>query len=144
MPLQFGLTITADNQLVSKWLNILLSRLEFSVSQDRVWIFLLMHNRKLTKREISFKKFYQYLIVFIEYPGHAGIPGLWTQKLDAGLWALDTKPLTLDAARRWTPNVERQAVDVKTLKSKTVQSIGNNGSISMTSFLNSTLIKIFG
>ena len=32
MPLQFGLTITADNQLVSKWLNILLSRLEFSVS----------------------------------------------------------------------------------------------------------------
>ena len=35
-------------------------------------------------------------------------------------------------------------MDVKTFKFKTVQSFGNNGSISITSFLNSTLIKIFG
>ena len=35
-------------------------------------------------------------------------------------------------------------MDVKTFKFRTVQSFGNNGSISITSFLNSTLIKIFG
>ena len=36
-------------------------------------------------------------------------------------------------------------MDVKTLKSKGVQSFGNNGNeaISITSFLNSTLVKIF-
>ena len=28
---------------------------------------------------------------------HTGIPGLWTQKLDAGLWALDARLWTLDA-----------------------------------------------
>ena len=67
--------------------------------------------------------------------------GVWT--LDSGLWTLDSKPWTLDS-RQWTPDAERQTVDVKTLKFKTAQSFGNNGSISITSFLNSTSIKIFG
>ena len=35
-------------------------------------------------------------------------------------------------------------MDVKTLKFKTVLGFGNNGAISITSFLNSTLIKTFG
>ena len=35
-------------------------------------------------------------------------------------------------------------MDVKTLKSKTVYSFENNGSVSITSFLNSTFIKTFG
>ena len=68
-------------------------------------------------------------------------PGRWS--LDVGLWTLDSKPWTLDS-RQWTPDAERQTVDVKTLKFKTAQSFGNNGSISITSFLNSTSIKIFG
>ena len=40
--------------------------------------------------------------------GRTGIPGLWTQELDAGLctldsgrWTLDTEPWTLDSGR-WT------------------------------------------
>ena len=33
--------------------------------------------------------------------GHTGIPGLWTQELDAGLWTLDSGRWTLDAGR-WT------------------------------------------
>ena len=47
--------------------------------------------------------------------------GLWT--LYSGLWS-------------WT-------LDVKTLKFKIAQRFGNNGAISMTSFLNFTLVKIF-
>ena len=56
-------------------------------------------------------------------------PGLWT--LDAKLWTLD--------AGLWMWNAS-----CKTLKFKTVQSFENNGNaaISITSFLNSTLIKI--
>ena len=27
--------------------------------------------------------------------GHTGIPGLWTQELDAGIWTLDSEPWTL-------------------------------------------------
>ena len=53
MPLQFGLEITADNQLVSKWLNILLSRLGFVVSYNELCFFLLKHNRAPTYHEIS-------------------------------------------------------------------------------------------
>ena len=34
---------------------------------------------------------------------HTGIPGLWTQELDAGLWALDSGRWTLDT-RLWTLN----------------------------------------
>ena len=99
---------------------------------------------------------------------HTGIPGLQTPELDAGLWilnsglwtphfgrrtldsgrwapdsglsTLDSEPWMLDS-RRWTPDAECQTVDVETLKSKPVQIYG---SISITSFLNSTLIKIFG
>ena len=32
---------------------------------------------------------------------HTGIPGLWTQELDAGLWTLDSGRWTLDAGL-WT------------------------------------------
>ena len=32
---------------------------------------------------------------------HTGIPGLWTQELDAGLWTLDYERWTLDAGL-WT------------------------------------------
>ena len=28
---------------------------------------------------------------------HTGIPGLWTQELDAGLWTLDSERWTLDS-----------------------------------------------
>ena len=85
--------------------------------------------------------------------------GLCTQELDSELWALDSERWTLDAGpwtlnpgrwtldaghSTWTLDAERLTVDFKTLKFKTVQSFGNNGSISINSFLNSTLIKIFG
>ena len=39
MPLQFGLAISTDNQIGSKWLNTLLSKLGFAVSYDEVMIF---------------------------------------------------------------------------------------------------------
>ena len=64
----------------------------------------------------------------------------WT--LDSGCWSLNPGRWTLDAGH-WTLDAERQTVDINNLKFKTVQSFGNNGAISMTSFLNSTLIKIF-
>ena len=35
------------------------------------------------------------------YTGHTGIPGLWTQELDAGLWTLGSGLWTLDSGR-WT------------------------------------------
>ena len=42
------------------------------------------------------------LNVQVEYfQWHTRIPGLWTQELDAGLWALDSRRWTLDA-RPWT------------------------------------------
>ena len=35
--------------------------------------------------------------------GHTGIPGLWTQVLNAGLWTMDSGPWTLDSdATLWT------------------------------------------
>ena len=81
------------------------------------------------------------------FSGHTGIPGLWTKSwtLDPrrwipgpGLWTLEAKLWTLDAGL-WMWNAS-----CKTLKFKTVQSFENNGNaaISITSFLNSTLIKI--
>ena len=39
MPLQFGLAVATDNEIGSKWLNILLSKLGFAVSYDEVMIF---------------------------------------------------------------------------------------------------------
>ena len=36
MPLQLGLAIAADNQLATKWLNILLNKLGFAVSYNEV------------------------------------------------------------------------------------------------------------
>ena len=48
---------------------------------------------------------------------HTGIPGLWTQELDAGLWMLDAGrwildagPWTLDAGR-WTVDAGRWTLD---------------------------------
>ena len=93
--------------------------------------------------------------------------GLWT--LDSGRWALDAELWTLDSGRwtldpgrldpgrrtldagpwmlgsgRWTLVAGSWTVDVKTLNFKILQSFGNNGFISITLFLNSTLIEIFG
>ena len=48
MPLQFGLAISTDNQIGSKWLNILLSRLGLSVSYDEVTILKLFQKGPLT------------------------------------------------------------------------------------------------
>ena len=70
--------------------------------------------------------------------------GCWT--LVVGLWTLDSELWTLDSGH-WTLDAEHQTVDVITLKFKTVQSIGpisielHNGAISITSFLNPTLIE---
>ena len=72
----------------------------------------------------------------------------WT--LDSGRWTLDAGLQTLDPGRwtlgdrRQTRDAESQTVDVKTLKFRIVQSFGKNVAISITSFLISTLIKIFG
>ena len=49
--------------------------------------------------------------------GHTGIPGPWTQELDAGLWTLDSGPWILDAGLRildagtWTLGSERWTLD---------------------------------
>ena len=64
----------------------------------------------------------------------------WTLDARVGRWTLDSGRWTLDAGLR-ALNTRLWALK---LKFKTVQSFGNNGSISITSFLNSTLIKIFG
>ena len=37
---------------------------------------------------------------------HTGIPGLWTQELDVGLWTLDSRRWTLDSGR-WTLDAGR-------------------------------------
>ena len=48
---------------------------------------------------------------------HTGIPGLWTQELDAGLWTLDSGLWTLDSGRwtldagRWTQDSGRWTLD---------------------------------
>ena len=48
---------------------------------------------------------------------HAGIPGLRTQELDAGLWTLNSRRWTLDSGRwtlnagRWTLNPARWMLD---------------------------------
>ena len=41
---------------------------------------------------------------------HTGIPGLWKQELDAGLWMLDSGRWTLDAAL-WTLDSGRWTLD---------------------------------
>ena len=73
--------------------------------------------------------------------------GRWTWTLDDGLWTLDSGLWTLDSGL-WTLDAGLRALNTRLwalkLKLKTVQSFGNNGSISITSFLNSTLVKIFG
>ena len=55
----------------------------------------------------------------LPYKSHTGIPGLWTQELDAGLWTLDSGrcPLgagdwTLDTGP-WTLDTGRWTLDTK-------------------------------
>ena len=42
--------------------------------------------------------------------GHTGIPGVWTQVLDAGLWTLGSGLWTLDSGR-WTLDSGRYTLD---------------------------------
>ena len=44
------------------------------------------------------------------YKRYTGIPGLWTQELDAGLWALDSGRWILDT-RLWTLDSGRWMLD---------------------------------
>ena len=45
--------------------------------------------------------------------GHTGIPGLWIQELDAGLWTVDSGLWTLDAdAGLWTLDSRYHALRV--------------------------------
>ena len=62
----------------------------------------------------------------------------WTLDARVGRWTLDTGFSTL-CAGHWTMAAQRQNVDVKDLKFKTLQRSGNNGAISITSFLNSLI-----
>ena len=41
-----------------------------------------------------------YILFLTKYCHCTGIPGLWTQELDAGLWTLDTGLWTLES-RHW-------------------------------------------
>ena len=50
----------------------------------------------------------QNILIYIN--GHTGIPGLWTQELDAGLWTLDSGRWTLDAGL-WTLDSGRWTLD---------------------------------
>ena len=47
---------------------------------------------------------------FLSFQGHTGIPGLWTQELDVGLWKLDSGRWTLNAGL-WTLDSGRWALD---------------------------------
>ena len=69
---------------------------------------------------------------------HTGIPVLWTQDLGAGFWTLDSGPWTLDAGL-WTLDSGLCALNLGlwTL-------VSGCWTPFITSFLNSTLIKIFG
>ena len=54
---------------------------------------------------------------FLSFQGHTGIPGLWTQELDVGLWTLDFGRWTLNAglwtlgSGLWTLDSGRWALD---------------------------------
>ena len=52
-----------------------------------------------------------YVVLFhmIHRKGHTGIPGLWAQVLDGGLWMLDHGLWTLDAGR-WMLHFGRWAL----------------------------------
>ena len=67
--------------------------------------------------------------------GHTGIPGVWTQVLDAGLWTLGSGLWTLDSGR-WTLNAGPWTLDGTlwtlgsghwTLFQKTVSMLQNTG-----------------
>ena len=67
------------------------------------------------------------------------VSGLWT--LDPGPWTLNTGRWMLDSGCQIL-DAEHYTVDIKTLQFKTVQRFGNNGAISTTSFLNSSLVNL--
>ena len=56
-------------------------------------------------------------ILYIKFRWHTGIPGLWKQELDAGLWTLDSGLWMLDSGRwtldsgRWTLNSGHWTLD---------------------------------
>ena len=51
-----------------------------------------------------------YILFLTKYCHCTGIPGLWTQELDAGLWTLDTGLCTLDTGC-WTLDVRCCTLD---------------------------------
>ena len=99
------------------WYSIFLSR--------QLYIFIF--NEKIFLLSKNFVIQRKYIYIQSKYTAYRNS---WTLDARAGCWTLDTG--------RWTLN------SVKTLKFKSIQSFGNNESILITSFLNSTLIKIFG
>ena len=48
---------------------------------------------------------------FLSFQGHTGIPGLWTQELDVGLWTLGSGLWTLDSGR-WALDAGPWTLDV--------------------------------
>ena len=84
-------------------------------------LYIFIFNEKIFLLSKNFVIQRKYIYIQSKYTAYRN-PGPWTQELDAGPWTLDS---------------------VKTLKFKSIQSFGNNESILITSFLNSTLIKIF-
>ena len=89
------------------------------------------------KKLVKYQKVSNYYVhIWERWPLNAR---LWT--LGSGLWNLNSGFWILDH-RLWTLVAERETVEVKTLRFKTVQSFEKIGAISITSFLNSTLIKI--
>ena len=79
-----------------------------------------MHN---VKKKATWKKWQEWNM---DKKGHTGIPWLWTQELDAGLWMLDSGRWTLDAgiwmldSGRWTLDARLWTLDTGlwTLKSE--------------------------
>ena len=59
---------------------------------------------------------------------HAGIPALWTQMLETGLWTLDSESWSL-SFERWYPDPGRWRLDCGRENVKTLISLklGNNG-----------------
>ena len=74
-------------------------------------------NQKIRIERFPFKQISQNYLWFC---GHTGIPGLWTQELDAGLWTLDLGRWTLYAGLctlepgRWTLDAGLWTLDLDT------------------------------
>ena len=74
-----------------------------------------MHVINFTEMKCIFNKFLVETFCLVVW--HTGIPGLWTQELDVGLWTLDSERWTLDAvlwtlgSGRWTLDSGRWTLD---------------------------------